>query len=142
MIDDLKILKKSAYVFFPENGFIIIAGRTNRDNDFISLKAAAQDDLWFHVRGMPGSHVLLRSTDGSEPTKQLIEMTASVAVWYSKGRNGGVTPVSMTLARNVGKPSGVNAGTVCIKNEKVIKVRPQDPKILFSGKGFEENDEK
>lgn len=142
MIDDLKILKKSAYIFFPENGFLIIAGRTSRDNDFISLKAAAQDDLWFHVRGMPGSHVLLRSLEGAQPSKQLIELTASVAVWFSKGRNGGLTPVSMTLAKNVGKPSGVNAGTVCIKNERIIKVRPQDPKILFTGEGFEDKNEK
>lgn len=140
MIDDLKILKKFAYIFCPESGFLIIAGRTSKDNDFISLKAAAQEDLWFHVRGMPGSHVLLRSTEGGEPSRQLIEKAASVAAWYSKARNGGVTPVSMTLAKFVGKPSGVSTGTVSIKNEKVIKVRPQDPSVLFKG-GNEESNE-
>jgi predicted ribosome quality control (RQC) complex YloA/Tae2 family protein len=73
---------------------------------------------------MPGSHVLLRSVNGEDPDRKTIEMAAATAVWHSKGRNGGITPVSMTLARFVSKPSGSPKGTVSIKNEKVIKVRP------------------
>ncbi|PKL41883.1 MAG: DUF814 domain-containing protein [Candidatus Riflebacteria bacterium HGW-Riflebacteria-1] len=124
MIADLSTLRRQAFIYQPAAGFIIIAGRTSKDNEFISLKVAAADDLWFHVRGMPGSHVLLRSLNGEEPDKKLVEMAAAVAVWHSKGRNGGVTPVSMTLARNVSKPSGSPKGTVSIRNEKIIKVRP------------------
>ncbi len=124
MIDDLKALRRQAFIYEPAEGFYIIAGRTSNDNEFISLKVASPNDLWFHVRGMPGSHVLLRSVNGVEPDRKLVELAAATAAWHSKGRNGGVTPVSMTLARFVSKPSGSPKGTVSIKNEKVIKVRP------------------
>lgn len=124
MIDDLCSLRRQAFIYSPADGFYIIAGRTSSDNEFISLKVAAPDDLWFHVRSMPGSHVLLRSVGGIEPDRRLIEIAAAVAVWHSKGRNGGVTPVSMTQARFVSKAPGSPKGTVNIKNEKVIKVRP------------------
>ncbi|MBU1109494.1 MAG: DUF814 domain-containing protein [Candidatus Riflebacteria bacterium] len=124
MIEDLSSLRRQAFIYQPAEGFYIIAGRTSNDNEFISLKVAAPDDLWFHVRGMPGSHVLLRSICGVAPDKTLIEVAAAAAVWHSKGRNGGVTSVSMTQARFVSKPSGSPKGTVCIKNEKLIKVRP------------------
>lgn len=126
MIKDLASLKSSAFIYQPQEGFFIIAGRTSKDNDFISMRVAGPNDYWFHVRGMPGSHVLLRSISGEEPTKNLLELAAGLAVWHSKGRTGGVTAVSMTMAKFVSKPSGVPAGTVSIKNEKVLKVRPQN----------------
>ncbi len=124
MIDDLSSLRRQAFIYQPADGFYIIAGRTSNDNEFISLRVAAPGDLWFHVRGMPGSHVLLRSVSGAEPDRKTIEAAAAVAAWHSKGRNGGVTPVSMTQARFVSKPPGTPKGTVSIKNEKLIKVRP------------------
>ena len=127
MVEDIAILRQYAFVYQLGNDFLLIAGRTSADNDFISLKAASPNDLWFHVRGMPGSHVLLRALGKQTADRQLIETAAAAAVWYSKGRKGGVTPVSMTQARYVSKPSGSPRGTVCIKNEKVIKVRPAVP---------------
>lgn len=127
MINDLESIKRFAFIYEPADGFVIIAGRTSKDNDFISVKVAAPEDYWFHVRGMPGSHVLLRSLNGDEPEKNLLEIAAAVAAWHSKGRNGGVTAVSMTKAKFVTKPGGVKGGTVYIKNEKVLKVRPALP---------------
>ncbi len=127
MINDLESIKRFAFIYEPADGFVIIAGRTSKDNDFISVKVAAPEDYWFHVRGMPGSHVLLRSLNGDEPEKNLLEIAAAVAAWHSKGRNGGVTAVSMTKAKFVTKPGGVKDGTVYIKNEKVLKVRPALP---------------
>lgn len=127
MIRDLSTLKAVAFIYHPAPGFVIIAGRTSKDNDFISLRVAAPNDYWFHIRGMPGSHVLLRSETEEEPSKILIEQAAAVAAWHSKARNGGVTAVSMTMAKFVSKPGGAPAGTVCIKNEKLIKVRPALP---------------
>ncbi|HNX77485.1 MAG TPA: NFACT RNA binding domain-containing protein [Candidatus Rifleibacterium sp.] len=127
MISDFETIKRNAFIYEPVEGFVIIAGRTSKDNDFISVKVAAPEDYWFHVRGMPGSHVLLRSLNGEEPDKRLQETAAAVAAWHSKGRNGGVTAVSMTKAKFVSKPGGVKDGTVYIKNEKVLKVRPGLP---------------
>ncbi|HOI92675.1 MAG TPA: NFACT RNA binding domain-containing protein [Candidatus Rifleibacterium sp.] len=127
MIADLDTIRRNAFIYEPVAGFVIIAGRTSKDNDFISVKVAAPEDYWFHVRGMPGSHVLLRSLNGQEPDKRLQEAAAAVAAWHSKARNGGVTAVSMTKAKFVSKPGGVKDGTVYIKNEKVLKVRPALP---------------
>ena len=127
MIADLDTIRRNAFIYEPVDGFVIIAGRTSKDNDFISVKVAAPEDYWFHVRGMPGSHVLLRSLNGQEPDRRLQETAAAVAAWHSKARNGGVTPVSMTKAKFVSKPGGVKDGTVYIKNEKVLKVRPALP---------------
>jgi len=127
MIADFESIKRNAFIYQVADGFVIIAGRTSKDNDFISVKVAAPEDYWFHVRGMPGSHVLLRSLNGQEPDKRLQETAAAVAAWHSKARNGGVTAVSMTKAKFVSKPGGVKDGTVYIKNEKVLKVRPALP---------------
>jgi len=127
MIADLDTIRRNAFIYEPVDGFVIIAGRTSKDNDFISVEVAAPEDYWFHVRGMPGSHVLLRSLNGQEPDKRLQETAAAVAAWHSKARNGGVTAVSMTKAKFVSKPGGVKDGTVYIKNEKVLKVRPALP---------------
>ncbi|MFT4569783.1 MAG: putative ribosome quality control (RQC) complex YloA/Tae2 family protein [Hyphomicrobiaceae bacterium] len=114
-------------VYTLPGGWEILAGRTDADNDRLSLKIARPNDWWFHVRGMPGSHVVLRGDGSSEPDRATLEAAAAVAVWHSKARGAGVTPVSCTQARNVTKPRGAKPGTVEIKREKVLKVRPGLP---------------
>lgn len=128
MITDLDTLKKSANLYFLSDDFVVIAGKTAKDNDFISFKVAGSEDLWFHSHGVPGSHVLLRSLNGKEPDKKTIEIAASIALWHSKAKNAGVAPVSMTQAKYVTKPKGVPTGTVNITKDKIIKVRPSIPK--------------
>jgi predicted ribosome quality control (RQC) complex YloA/Tae2 family protein len=115
------------HVYELEDGWIILAGRTGDDNDRLSLKVAKPDDYWFHIRGMPGSHVVLQARDGEEPNRAVLEAAASVAAWHSKARNGGQVPVSCTRAVNVTKPRGAKAGTVEIRKERVLKVRPGLP---------------
>ena len=109
-----------------EGGWRVLAGRTERDNDILSIKLAHGNDWWFHVRGMPGSHVVLK-TEGREPDKRTLEGAAAVAAWYSKGRKGGVVSVSGCLAKFVTKPRGAKPGTVQIRKERVFKVRPALP---------------
>lgn len=107
-------------------GWEVLAGRTDADNDRLSLKMARPEDYWFHIRGMPGSHVLLR-VDGAEPDKNTLKAAAAVAAWHSKARNAGLVPVSCTRARYVTKPRGAKPGTVQIRKESVLKVRPGLP---------------
>lgn len=109
------------------NGWHVLAGRTDRDNELLSLKLAAPGDLWFHVRGQPGSHVLLRGPEGEEADRETVRAAASVAAWHSKARKAGKVPVSCTKACHVTKARGAPAGTVHIKREKVIQVRPGLP---------------
>jgi predicted ribosome quality control (RQC) complex YloA/Tae2 family protein len=108
-------------------GFEALAGKTDADNDLLSLKIAAPGDLWFHVRGLPGSHVILRHPDGNKPDNTTVRQTASIAAWHSKARNAGNVPVCYTEAKHVGKPRGAKPGSVSIKREKIVKVRPALP---------------
>lgn len=109
------------------DGFLVLAGKTDRDNDYLSLKTAGHNDYWFHVRGMPGSHVVLQSKNGIEPQRDTLKIAAAVAAYHSKARQGGVVPVSYTKARFVTKPKGARPGTVQIRKEQVLKVRPALP---------------
>lgn len=108
-------------------GWTVLAGRTDADNDRLSLRLAGPDDWWFHVRGMPGSHVVLVAPPGNQPDRETLEAAAAIAAWHSKARGGGVTPVACTQARFVTKPRGAKPGTVQIRKETVLKVRPALP---------------
>ncbi len=102
----------------------VLVGRTDKDNDYLSLKIAEPNDWWFHVRGMPGSHVVLRCPSGKEPDKNTLKMAAAIAAYYSKAREGGIVAVSATRARYVTKSPRTKPGTVQIRKEIVLKVRP------------------
>ncbi len=108
-------------------GFEALAGKTDADNDLLSLRFAAPGDLWFHIHGLPGSHVVLRHPGNLEPDQSTIRLAAAIAAWHSKARTAGVVPVNYTEARHVGKPRGAKPGSVTIKREKTIKVRPGLP---------------
>ena len=110
-------------------GWVALAGRTDEANERLSLKLAHPNDWWFHVRGMPGSHVLLRAREGEEPDRETLKLAAAIAAWHSKARSGGVTPVSCTQARFVSRARGQKRGTVQIRKETMIKVRPSLPEL-------------
>lgn len=105
-------------------GWTVLAGRSDRDNDYLSFRVAKPNDWWFHVRGMPGSHVILQVPSGEDPDRATLERAAAIAAYHSKARSGGVVPVTGTRARHVTKPSGVKTGTVHVRKETVFKVRP------------------
>lgn len=104
-----------------------MAGKTDADNDRLSLKVAGPEDWWFHVRGMPGSHVVLVVDRNRPPDRETLNRAAAIAAYHSKARNGGVVAVSGTLARHVSKPRGAKPGTVHIRKEQIFKVRPALP---------------
>ena len=106
------------------DGWQVVAGRTDAANDYVSIRLARPLDRWFHVRGMPGAHVVLRVPDGREPDRATLERAAGLAAYPRKARTGGVVPVSMTEGRHVSKPRGAKPGTVEIRKEAVLKVRP------------------
>jgi len=102
----------------------VFAGRTDAANEYVSLQLAGQRDLWFHVRGMPGGHVILRVPEGAKPDRSAEELAAGIAAFHSKARSAGIVAVSCTEGRNVSKPPGARPGTVSIGRERVLKVRP------------------
>lgn len=110
-------------------GYEVLAGKTDHDNDLLSLRLASPGDLWFHVRGLPGSHVILRHPENRTPDSAAIKQAASIAAWHSKARNAGSVPVCYTECRHVGKPRGARPGSVTIKREKILKTRPALPDV-------------
>jgi predicted ribosome quality control (RQC) complex YloA/Tae2 family protein len=102
----------------------VLAGRTDAANEYVSLVLAGQRDLWFHIRGTPGGHVLLRVPEGARPDRTTEELAAGIAAFHSKARSAGIVAVSCTEGRNVSKPAGARPGTVSIGRERVLKVRP------------------
>jgi predicted ribosome quality control (RQC) complex YloA/Tae2 family protein len=118
-------LKVHAYAL--PGGFVVWAGKTDEDNDRLSIKIARENDWWFHVRGMPGSHVVLFVEKGNEPSKDTLKAAAAIAAYHSKAREGGLVAVSAVRAGNVSKPRGAKPGTVSITRETVLKVRPAIP---------------
>jgi len=108
-------------------GWKALAGKTDSDNDRLSLRVARPNDWWFHVHGMPGSHVVLQGPEGEEADRETLKRAAAVAAYHSKARTAGVVPVSCTRACNVSKPHGAKPGSVQIRREIVLKVRPSLP---------------
>jgi predicted ribosome quality control (RQC) complex YloA/Tae2 family protein len=115
------------YAYELPGDWTVLVGRTDVDNDRLSLKIAEPADWWFHVRGMPGSHVLLRAKPSEEPDRATLKQAAAIAAYYSKAREGGQTPVACTQARHVRKQKGAKPGTVHIRKEIVLKVHPALP---------------
>ncbi len=107
-----------------EGRWKVLVGRTEKDNDILSIEVAKANDWWFHVRGMPGSHVVLKVPTGGDPNRNILKMAASIAAYHSKARTGGVVAVSCTRGRYVTKPRDAKPGTVQIRKENVLKVRP------------------
>jgi len=108
-------------------GWVVLAGRSELDNDRLSLRIAKANDWWFHVKGLSGSHVVLQVPAGEQPDNATLKLAAGVAAWHSKKREAKQVAVSYTLARFVTKPRGAKPGTVEIRKEKVLNVRPGIP---------------
>ena len=108
-------------------GWVVLAGRTDQDNDRLSLKIARANDWWFHVRGLPGSHVVLQVPAGQEPDNETVKAAAAIAAWHSRKRESNQVSVSGTRARFVTKPRGARPGTVEIRRERTFVVRPAVP---------------
>jgi len=104
----------------------ILAGRNPNQNDEISLKISNKTDLWFHTRGIPGSHVIIRVKAGEKTPKEVILRAAEIAAYFSKGKKSSKVSVSYTLAKNVSKKKGMPPGMVTISDETAIVVNPQN----------------
>ena len=102
----------------------VFVGRADVDNDYLTFRMARPDAWWFHVRGMPGSHVILQGPPGTDPDRETLHRAAAIAAYHSKARDAGVVAVSGTRVQDVRKPRGAKAGTVQIRHEQVFKVRP------------------
>jgi predicted ribosome quality control (RQC) complex YloA/Tae2 family protein len=115
-------------VFKLTYGFEVWVGKDSSANDLLTMKYSGQNDLWFHISGSPGSHTVLKLPENYDIIpKEHIRTAASIAAYYSKAKNAGNVTVSYTEAKNVQKYKGAKSGSVIIKNEKSVKVKPGLP---------------
>ncbi len=127
--------------FLSRDGFEILVGRSNTENDHLTIRMANGNDLFFHVRGFPGSHVIVRQKkDKSYPLETLLDAGA-LAVYYSKIRGNTRADVSYCPRKYVSKPRGAKAGLVQISNEKTIRPDgdPERLKRLLASAGQRED---
>ncbi len=112
--------------FVSSEGLPILVGRDNEGNDHLTLHIARSEDLWLHVEGFPGSHVVvrMRGRTGGVPRQTLVE-AAKLAAYYSQARNHGKVTVSYTLKKYVRKPRKSPPGLVTVTHEKTMIVKPE-----------------
>ena len=103
-------------------GYQLLVGRNNLQNDRLTFKVAEKDDLWFHTKDIPGSHVIMLC-DGEEPSERDYTEAASIAARYSKA-TGDLVAVDYTRAKNIKKPGGAKPGFVIYKTNYTAFVRP------------------
>ena len=109
--------------FRTDDGFNVLVGRNNRQNDTLTLKTAGKNDIWLHTKNIPGSHAVL-VTNGREPTDEAIIQAAEIAAYHSKARESSRVPVDYTLVKNVSKPQGAKPGMVIFVKNKTVYVTP------------------
>lgn len=115
--------KKKSFMSLNFDGFTIYIGRSNHENEELTLHKADKNDVWLHARGIPGSHVIIES-GGMDIPDPVLSKAASIAAWYSKGKDSGKVDVDYTNVRNVKKiPSGP-PGLVNYTKQKTITVIP------------------
>lgn len=108
--------------YISSDGIVILVGRNNHQNDYLTFKAARADDIWLHAQKLPGSHVIIRA-DSSIPEQTLLE-AATLAAYYSKARTLAKAIVDYTQRKHVKKPAGAKPGFVIYNSFNSITVEP------------------
>lgn len=113
--------------FTTPDGYRILVGRNNRQNDRLTLRDSQPEDLWFHLHGAPGSHVILCTGEKNGVwSNQAVEMAAGLAAWYSNSRETSKADVDYTKVKYIKKIPGGHPGMVTYTNYKTITVTPKD----------------
>lgn len=107
---------------------VVYIGKNNRQNDYVTFTLGSPNDLWFHTKDIPGSHVILKTTL-SQPATEDIETAVQLAAYFSKARNSSNIPVDCTQRRFVKKPSGSKPGFVIFTRQKTYFTTPDTAKI-------------
>ncbi|HEU0053011.1 MAG TPA: NFACT RNA binding domain-containing protein [Longimicrobium sp.] len=115
-------------LYRTSGGLEVRVGRGARDNDALTFRHAAHEDVWLHARHVPGSHVILRWTEAGAPPARDLEEAAVLAALHSKARSSGTVAVDWTRRKHVRKPRGAPPGRVTIQHAKTLLVAP-DPAV-------------
>ena len=108
---------------FTFNGYTILVGKNNIQNDKLTFHIAHKSDIWFHVKNAPGSHTILR-INNQDVSHETLEYAASLAAYHSKQKNSSKVEVDYTFVKNVKKIPGAKPGMVTYENYKTLYVTP------------------
>ena len=111
--------------FISSDGFTILVGKNNKQNDYLTLRIADPEDIWMHTKNIPGSHVIIKCAGVEVPDNTLLE-GAMLAAYFSKGRMSSQVPVDYTMKKHVKKPSGSKPGMVIYETNNTIYVTPEE----------------
>ena len=109
-------------------GFEVLIGKGDADNDALTFGVAEPQDFWLHVAGPPGSHVVIRNPDGlEEPPRPVLQRAAELAAWHSKARGArGKVEVHVCRVADVSKPRGFEPGQVLLRRWRAVRVYPRE----------------
>ena len=124
-----KLTKNKTVSFNPIkytiDGYTVFVGRNNKENDYLTLKFANKNDIWFHTKDFHGSHTILKIDNSLPyPSNDILVKVAEIAAKHSKARNSSNVPVDYCEVKFVKKPSGSKPGMVIYTNNKTINVTP------------------
>ena len=115
--------------FTSSDGFTILVGKNNKQNDYLTLRIADPEDLWMHTKNIPGSHVIIKCAGKEVPDNTLLE-AATLAAYFSKARLSSQVPVDYTMKKHVKKPSGSKPGIVIYETNSTIYVTPTEELVV------------
>ncbi|WP_129689171.1 Rqc2 family fibronectin-binding protein [Gottfriedia acidiceleris] len=113
--------------YISTTGEQLLVGKNNKQNDYLTNKLASRDELWFHTKDIPGSHVVIRAKD---PSEIAIKEAAIIAAYFSKARQSSSVPVDYTEIRHVKKPNGSKPGFVIYEQNNTVYVTPDEELVL------------
>lgn len=120
-----KIKASKPLEYITTDGFEVLVGRNNLQNDLLTLKNAEKEDIWFHTQKIPGSHVIL-ITNGQEPTDLAYTQAATIAAFHSKAQKSAQVAVDYTKVKNIKKPAGAKPGMVIYETYYTAYVTPSE----------------
>ncbi|MHA6258649.1 Rqc2 family fibronectin-binding protein [Sporosarcina sp. CAU 1771] len=113
--------------YVSSTGIKISVGKNNKQNDYLTFKVAARNDIWLHTKDIPGSHVVIHT---SEPDEETIREAAVLSAYFSKARGSSSVPVDFTAVRHVKKPNGSKPGFVIYFEQKTLFVTPDEDVVM------------
>ncbi|MBQ8596075.1 MAG: NFACT family protein [Oscillospiraceae bacterium] len=128
-----KPVKLAPKEYLSSDGFKILCGRNNIQNDKLTFKDSRKNDIWLHTQKIHGSHTVI-VTEGREVPETTIQQAAIVAAYNSKARESSLVPVDYTEIKNVKKPSGSAPGKAVYEHYKTAYVRPAQFENIFGNK--------
>lgn len=113
--------------FVSADGFDIYVGKNNTQNDYLTLRFANTEDIWFHTKKIHGSHTVIKLGINKNVPESTMREAAELAAYYSKARESSQVPVDYTKIKNVRKPNGAKPGMVIYDNYNTVYVTPKLP---------------